>query len=62
MLSVFVAGVVWGTTIALLLLSGARMYGGDELAFKLGKALPIPLDCPHDGRRAVDHELATAAR
>lgn len=43
MLAVFVAGVMWGTTIALLLLSSARMYGGDELAFKLGKALPIPL-------------------
>jgi hypothetical protein len=43
MLSVFVAGVMWGTTIALLLLSAARIYGGDELALKLGKALPIPL-------------------
>ena len=43
MLSIFVAGVVWGTTIALLLLSSARLYGGDELAFKLGKALPMPL-------------------
>lgn len=43
MLSVFAAGVVWGTTIALLLLSAARIHGGDELAFKLGKALPMPL-------------------
>ena len=43
MLSVFVAGVVWGTTIALSLLSGARINGGDALAFKLGKALPVPL-------------------
>jgi hypothetical protein len=43
MLSVFAAGVAWGTIIALLLLSGARIYAGDELAFKLGKALPTPL-------------------
>ena len=43
MLSVFAAGVMWGTIIALLLLSGARIQGGDELAFKLGKALPTPL-------------------